>query len=152
MSGDVRHFRRKLFGGFDTVDVMRYIEELAAQRNKYKSTGDRLESELKALGDEIKRLQTELDSADRRIMEIKIKTLGDASGSIASLQESYSTMRTEVETTTVAISGELSKLSTTLASLTSVLDMTSRRFSELETTLEQEKSEAAAAHIARLKS
>jgi chromosome segregation ATPase len=140
-----------LFGGFDTVDVMRYIEELAAQRNKYKTTGDRLEKELLELNTEIRRLQGELDDADRRIMDIRVKTLDEAACSVSSLQESYSTMRSEVESTTFAISSELGKLSATLSYITSVLDKTGQRFSDLESTLEQEKAEAVAAFQARLK-
>ena len=60
MSGDVKHFKRRFFGGFDTTDVMLYIEELAAQRNKYKSTGDRLEAELKTLNAELHSLNSEI--------------------------------------------------------------------------------------------
>jgi chromosome segregation ATPase len=151
MSGDIRHFRRRFFGGFDENDVMRYIEELAAQRNKYKLTGDRLEKELFDLNAEIKSLQSELDEADRRIMEIKLKTLDEASDSLSSLNDSYSSMRSEVETTAYAISGELTKLSTTLSCLTSVLDKTGHRFTELQTLLAEEKNGAAAAFYARLK-
>lgn len=151
MSGDIRHFRRRLFGGFDENDVMRYIEELAAQRNKYKLTGDRLEKELFDLNAEIKSLQSELDDADRRIMEIKLRTLDEASDSLSSLNDSYSSMRSEVETTAFAISSELTKLSTTLSCLTTVLDKTGRRFTELQTLLEDEKNGAAAAFCARLK-
>jgi chromosome segregation ATPase len=115
MSGDIRRFRRRLFGGFDADDVMRYIEELASQRNKYKVTGDRLERELSGLNDEIRRLQGELDDADRRIMEIKLRTLEEATDSVSSLCDSYSTMRTEVEMTTGALSSELARLSATLS-------------------------------------
>ncbi len=103
MISDVRHFKRRFFGGFDSRDVMAYIEELAAQRNKYKISGDRLEAELKDLNAEIKRLQTELDEADRRIMDIKIKTLDEASGSISKLKDTYSNIRSEMESTTNTI-------------------------------------------------
>lgn len=151
MSGDIRRFRRRLFGGFDTTDVMRYIQELAAQRNKYKQTGDRLEKELILLNNEIRRLQGELDVADRRIMDIKVKTLDEAADDLSSLTETYSSMRAEVETTTDAISSELSRLSATLSDLISVLDKTGSRFSDIKALLENEKSEAAAAFCARLK-
>ncbi len=151
MSGDIRRFRRRLFGGFDTTDVMRYIQELAAQRNTYKQTGDRLEKELILLNNEIRRLQSELDVADRRIMDIKVKTLDEAAEDLSSLTETYSSMRTEVETATDAISSELSRLSATLSNLIDVLDKTGARFSDIKALLENEKSEAAAAFCARVK-
>jgi chromosome segregation ATPase len=141
MSGDIRHFRRRLFGGFDENDVMRYIEELAGQRNKYKVTGDKLEQELKDLSYELKRLQGELDEADRRIMDVKIRSLGQAGSNISSLKESYLNIRSEMEETSRTISAELSKLSSTLTLLSSVLDKTGYRFNELETTVEREKAE-----------
>jgi chromosome segregation ATPase len=149
MSGDVRHFRRKFFGGFDTSDVMLYIEELAAQRNKYKTTGDKLELELKSLSSEIKRLQSELDSADRRISDIKVRSLDEAGNSITTLKETYTNIRTEMESTTSTISSELSRLNNTLASLSSVLDKTGYRFTELQTLVEHEKAEAISAHSSR---
>jgi peptidoglycan hydrolase CwlO-like protein len=146
---DVRHFRRRFFGGFDTSDVMTYIEELAAQRNKYKSTGDRLEAELQNLNAEIKRLQGDLDDADRRIMDIKIKSLEEASSGITSLKETYSSIRSEMEVTTYNICNELNKLNNTLSSLSSVLDKTSYRFTELQTLVEHEKADAVSARSAR---
>ena len=149
MSGDVRHFRRRFFGGFDTNDVMLYIEELAAQRNKYKTTGDRLELELKTLNAEIRRLQSELDDADRRISDIKVRSLDEAGGSIATLKETYTNIRSEVESTTSNISLELARLNNTLISLSSVLDKTGFRFSELQTLVEHEKAELISAHAGR---
>ena len=149
MSGDVKHFKRRFFGGFDTTDVMLYIEELAAQRNRYKMTGDRLEAELKTLNTEIRRLQEELDEADRRIMDIKVHSLEEASGSIASLKDTYTDIRTEMESTTNNICSELSRLNGTLTSLSTVLDTTSNRFNELQTLVEHEKADAIAAHSAR---
>ncbi len=144
MSGDIRHFKRRFFGGFDENDVMRYIEELAAQRNKYKMTGDKLEQDLKDLSYELKRLQTELDDADRRIMDIKLKSLGQAGSNISSLKESYLNIRNEMEDTARSISSELSKLNSTLTLLSSVLDKSGYRFNELETTVEREKAEVMA--------
>ncbi len=152
MSGDIRHFRRRVFGGFDENDVMRYIEELAGQRNKYKLTGDRLEQDLKALQFELKRLQGELDNADRRIMDIKVKTLGQAGSNISSLKESYLNVRSELDETAKSISGELSKLNSTLTLLSSVLDKTGYSFSELESSVEQEKAEVVAAWQPRVES
>lgn len=150
MSGEVRHFRRRFFGGFDTNDVMLYIEELAAQRNKYKTTGDRLELELKNLTDEIKRLQADLDDADRRIMEIKVKSLDEANNSISTLKETYTNIRSEMETTTNTICSELGKLNNTLTTLSSVLDRTGYRFTELQTLVEHEKAEALSSMSSRI--
>jgi phage-related tail protein len=141
MSGDIRHFRRRLFGGFDENDVMRYIEELSGQRNKYKMSGDKLDQELRDLTYELKRLQGALDEADRRIMEITIRSLGQAGSNISSLKESYLNIRSEMEETARTISAELSKLGSTLTLLSSVLDKTGYRFNELETTVEREKAE-----------
>lgn len=149
MSSDVRHFRRRFFGGFDASDVMAYIEELAGQRNKYKKSGDRLEAELKELNAEILRLQNEVDEADQRIAAIKIKALDEASGSISTLRDTYSNMRSEMESTTNTISSELSRLNNTLTLLSSVLDKTGSRFSELQTMLDRDKEEAFSSRAAR---
>jgi chromosome segregation ATPase len=129
MGGDVRHFRRKLFGGFDSHDVMQYIEELAAQRNKYMLSSDKQELELKNLNEKIKKLQTELNDADYRIKQ----TLDAASSSIALLKDTYSDVQLEMETTTNAISTELAKLNSTLTLLSSIIDKTGSRFEELQT-------------------
>ncbi len=149
MSGDVRHFRRRFFGGFDTSDVMTYIEDLAAQRNKYKVTGDKLEQELKNLSEEIKRLQCELDDADRRVMDIRVRSIEEASGSIATLKETYTDIRSDMETSTYTISSELAKLNGTLTSLSSVLDSTGNRLSELQTIVDEEKADILSARDAR---
>ncbi len=150
MSGDIRHFRRRLFGGFDENDVMRYVEELAAQRNKYKMTGDKLEQDFKDLQYELKRLQGELDEADRRIMDIKIRSLGQAGSNISSLKESYLNIRSEMEETAHTISSELSKLNSTLTLLSSALDKTGYRFNELESSVEKEKADVMASWQPRL--
>jgi len=141
MNGDVRHFRRKLFGGFDSRDVMRYIEELAGQRNRYKMTGDRLEDELKNLNDEIKRLQSELDDTEHRITEIKIKSLDKSAHDFLTLKDAYTEIRSEMETTACSISHEITNLNGTLTVLTSVLDRTSERFAEIQTMMDNEKAE-----------
>ena len=141
MSGDVRHFRRRFFGGFDTSDVMQYIEELAGQRNRYKTTGDRLEAELKSLNAEIRRLQSELDEADKRLTDIKVKSLDEASAGISTLRETYTDIRAEMETTTSTICSELSRLNGTLTTLSSVLDKTGTRFTELQAIVDREKAE-----------
>lgn len=149
MIGDIRHFRRRVFGGFDTSDVMKYIEELAGQRNKYKMTGDKLEAELKNLNAEIKRLQSELDSADKRIMDIKVRAVEDASESVSELKDKYTSIRTEMEVTTSTICSELSKLNDTLTTLSTMLDNTGYRFSELQTAVDEEKADAIAAMAER---
>ncbi|NMA25686.1 MAG: hypothetical protein GX936_08480 [Clostridiales bacterium] len=141
MNGDVRHFRRKIFGGFDSRDVMRYIEELAGQRNRYKMTGDRLENELKNLNEEIKRLQSELDDTERRITEIKIKALDKSEHNFTTLKDAYTEIRSEMETTACSITREITNLNGTLTVLTSVLDRTSERFAEIQSMIDQEKSE-----------
>ena len=138
MNGDVRHFRRKFFGGFDSRDVMRYIEELAGQRNRYKMTGDRLEIELKNLNDEIKRLQSELDDTERRITEIKIKSLEKSSHDFSTLKDAYSEIRSEMEITACSITREITNLNGALTVLTSVLDRTSERFAEIQSMIDQE--------------
>lgn len=150
MNGDVRHFRRKFFGGFDSRDVVRYIEELAGQRNRYKMTGDRLENELKTLNDEIKRLQSELDDTERRITEIKVKSLDASSRDISSLKDAYTDIRSEMETTACSITNEITNLNSTLTVLTSVIDRTSERFAEIQSMMEQEKSELLSLKVGRL--
>ncbi len=141
MNGDVRHFKRKVFGGFDSRDVMRYIEELAGQRNRYKMTGDKLETELKNLNAEIKQLQCELDDTERRITDIKVKALDASSQDIMTLRDAYTEIRSEMETTTCSLTSEITNLSGTLSVLTAVLDKTSARFNELQAMMEHEKNE-----------
>jgi phage-related tail protein len=150
MNGDIRHFRRKVFGGFDSRDVMRYIEELAGQRNRYKMTGDRLESELTNLNDEIKKLQCELDDTERRITEIKVRSLEETSHDLSSLTAAYTEIRTEMETTTCSLSNEITNLNSTLTVLTSVLDKTSARFAEIQSMMDQEKAELLSLKVGRL--
>jgi chromosome segregation ATPase len=150
MNGDVRHFRRKVFGGFDSRDVMRYIEELAGQRNRYKMTGEKLESELKSLNAEIKKLQSELDDTERRITDIKVKALDASSRDFSVLRDAYTEIRSEMETTASSITSEISNLNSSLTVLTSVLDKTGERFSELQAMMENEKAELLSLKVGRL--
>jgi chromosome segregation ATPase len=144
-----RRFRRRIFGGFNTGDVISYIEDLAAQRNKYKTSGDKLELELRRLTAELRHLQAEVDDADKRIMDIRARALDEASDNVNALNASYSSIHSEVETTATSISGELGKLDVMLSELTSLLDQTSCRFQELQAMAEREKAEAVAARAAR---
>lgn len=150
MNGDIRHFKRKIFGGFDSRDVMRYIEDLAGQRNKYKMTGDKLENELKNLNIEIKELQSELDDTERRITDIKVKVLDASSQDISTLRDAYTEIRSEMETSACSITNEITNLNSTLSVLTSVLDRTSVRFAELQAMMEHEKAELLSSKVGRL--
>jgi chromosome segregation ATPase len=147
MGNDIRYFKRKIFGGFDSHDVIKYIEELAGQRNKYKYLGEKLEKELAVLNAELKRLQDELANADRRFLTYKVSALENASTNLTELENSFSDIRMDMENTTAQVSSEFEKITGTLEMLTSVLDKTGMRFSELRSIIEDEKGEMGASDL-----
>jgi chromosome segregation ATPase len=145
MSNDIRYFKRKIFGGFDSHDVIKYIEELAGQRNKYKYLGEKLEKELAELNGELKRLQDELANADKRFLTYKVSALESASANLTELENSFSDIRMDMEATTSQVASEFDKITGTLEMLTSVMDKTGMRFSELRSIVEDEKCEMSVA-------
>lgn len=151
MSGEVRRFRRKLFGGFDTCDVMRYIEELASQRNQYKLSGDKLGTELQQFKSEIAALREQLSDADRRVSELSFHSIEDASVSVEALKDTYTGIRTEMEAISSIIGAELDRLSGTLTNLSNAFEQTDTRLGEITSAIEQEKEDLLHAHSSEAK-
>jgi chromosome segregation ATPase len=138
MSGEVRCFRRRLFG-FDANDVMQYISELAAQRNQYKRAGDRLEAEITQFKNEIAALRDRLAETERRVSEIGRQSLDSAALELSALQATYENLRSEMEDIAEILASELNRLGGTLTSLSAAFDETDVRLRDISSALENEK-------------
>ena len=64
MTGEIKSFRKQLFGGFDRKEVMGYIAQLSQERNVLGKAKLEAESALSKLADEIERLNSELEEAN----------------------------------------------------------------------------------------
>jgi chromosome segregation ATPase len=138
MGGEVRCFRRRLFG-FDANDVMQYITELASQRNHYKRAGDQLEAEMIQFKIEIAALRERLSEADRRVAEIGTRSFDNAAQDLTSLQATYESLRGEMEAIAEILASELARLSGTLTSLSAAFDETDVRLRDITTVIENER-------------
>ena len=56
MKGEKEFFRKRIFGGFNREDVVKYIAKIADERNDAIAAKEKAERELKALGEELKKL------------------------------------------------------------------------------------------------
>ncbi|NLM83811.1 MAG: hypothetical protein GX189_03785 [Clostridiales bacterium] len=138
MSGEVRCFRRRLFG-FDAGDVMQYIRELAAQRNQYKRAGERLEAEIAQFKNEITALRGRLAETERRVSEIGRQSLDNAATELSALQATYESLRSEMEDIAEILASELNHLSGTLTNLSAAFDETDARLRDISAAIESGK-------------
>ena len=142
MRGKIISFKTRLFGGFDRRDVISYIEKLAAQRNKYLKTAERLETQMNDLRRMLSDAELEIADANRRLVEVNVAALNDASETLTRLQESYESIRLDMELTTAQVKGELCKVGDTLLLMSTVMNTAGHHFSELRAVVEKEKNDA----------
>jgi len=140
MSGEIKNFKHKIIGGFDQNDVIDYITDLAAQRNSYEEENGVLKTELDEIRQKLSQSETELQDALRQITEVKVTALSDASSALSDLEGKFDNVRSDMEVTVAHIKSELSKIGDTLSLMSSVLDTTGKRFSELHGIVDEEKS------------
>ena len=61
MKGEKEYFRKKVFGGFNRDDVIKYIARIADERNEAIAAKEKAQKDAKALADEIKQLREQLN-------------------------------------------------------------------------------------------
>jgi hypothetical protein len=71
MVGEIRRFKREVFGGFDRRDVIGYIKELAQERDMYRETAERLASSLLTMNGETEDLRAEVRVLDGKTESIR---------------------------------------------------------------------------------
>jgi len=62
MNGEKAFFRKKVFGGFNRDDVVKYIAKIAEERNEALAAKEKIKKEMQALEDEIKSLNDQIKS------------------------------------------------------------------------------------------
>ncbi|MDR1589221.1 MAG: hypothetical protein LBS51_03400 [Oscillospiraceae bacterium] len=121
MTGEIKRFKREVFGGFNRDDVIAYIRELSVERDKYKSEAARLESELRSIDAEASGLRSEIRTlenrasslreeireAQRRARETVDGVLDGALRGLGELEETYSAVRSDVAAAVARARGEL---------------------------------------------
>ncbi len=129
MSPDNKTFRRKLIGGFNRGDVIKYIESLAGERNDYKSRCaerdaqlEKIQNEYAELSDTVDSLRRELDEAQNRADEYKLSVLDSTEKAVDELFEQYNIVRYDMDGAVARINSELSKVSETLSKMSEILD------------------------------
>jgi len=95
MSGEINFFRKRFFGGFNREDVVKYISELAHERNEYKSAKDIAENEAKTMADEIEPLRAESAQARKKETELK-ESIEVAENEVSELREAKEKAEREV--------------------------------------------------------
>ena len=65
MTGEIKVFRKRFFGGFNKKDVIDYITEQARERNEMEAAKEKAEKELLELVREVTRLRIETEVAWR---------------------------------------------------------------------------------------
>ena len=63
MTGEVKFFRKRFFGGFNRDDVVKYVSKLAQERNECRTAKDKAETDARAMADEVEPLRLELELA-----------------------------------------------------------------------------------------
>ena len=141
MSEKAKAFRRRLLGGFDRRDVIEYIEKLASERSRWRSSEGRLESECEKLRNELEYLRAELCNADACIREISGELIPNAEDSPAFAEDRYLAVRDGVLETSDNIRTELGRLEDTFDAVSSLIDLAAVRFEELKRDFTEESAE-----------
>ena len=71
MKGEKEFFRKKVFGGFNRDDVIKYITGLAEERNEALEAKEKAEKKARALAEEIKKLREEAGKPTPSKIKIK---------------------------------------------------------------------------------
>ncbi|MCL2228006.1 MAG: hypothetical protein FWB97_10365, partial [Oscillospiraceae bacterium] len=69
MSGEIKFFRKRFFGGFNRDDVVKYISKLAQERNEFKNAKDTAEAEAKTMAGEVEPLRLKSEEAIKEACE-----------------------------------------------------------------------------------
>ncbi|MBQ3404520.1 MAG: DUF972 family protein [Oscillospiraceae bacterium] len=73
MAENSGNFRTRILGGFDRLDVIKYIEKLAAERNDCRSELEKLKEEIQALTDDNDALRMRNSDLRRELSECRAK-------------------------------------------------------------------------------
>ena len=120
---EMNGFKRRVFGGFDRRDVVKYIEELASERNALLKENEKLRGELDGI--------EEVQSASK-------PAVADACEILSSLEKEYSILCADVEVSAAHLKCESEAAGKRMASVTELLKDTGERISHLRQELEQE--------------
>ena len=71
MIGEKEFFRKRVFGGFNRDDVIKYISELAQERNAAIEAKEKAEKKARVLAEEVKRLREETGNTSSAKITIK---------------------------------------------------------------------------------
>jgi len=96
MTGEIKFFRKRFFGGFNRDDVVKYISKLANERNECRSAKEIAEEEARSLADEAGALRLEFETAKKdteRDREAREKAEQDAQ----TLAIEVETLRLEID-------------------------------------------------------
>lgn len=107
MAGEIKTFRKKLFGGFDPRDVADYIALLARERNSYLKAKDDAEYELLELR--------------RELAEVRSEAAERASDALSGLEREYENVRADVTAAGGNMRAELLQIDDAIALLSSAI-------------------------------
>ena len=121
MNAEKGNFRRNLFGGFNREDVIKYIEQLSAERNKYKNDCLRLEGEAEELRARLDEALRRAEAEAKRADEIRIAAAKDAAEMVRALEEKYEKVRIEMEETLSNLKSDILRANDSLSVVTDIL-------------------------------
>jgi len=103
MTGEIRFFRKRFFGGFNREDVVDYVSKLARERNESRDAKDAAEEEARLLAFEAESIRLELENTKKTTdesLEAKDKAESEAkvlNDEMESLRSEISSLHNEIE-------------------------------------------------------
>ena len=134
MPKDLGKFGSQVVGGFNRRDVLNYIKELSNKQ-------DELTAQIDAVNKEKYAMEQKMLDMEREMKICKIKALTAADAAINNLENEFTNVKSDMETTANHVRNELGRVGETLALLTSVLENTSGCFNELRVTIKNDREQ-----------
>lgn len=127
-------------GGFNRMDVVKYIECLAAERNKYKSEAEALTDELSLTEQKVESLEKNAVNQEKALADLestRLRLCEEMRSIIENTRDEYSSMKTEAEQSAAHLREELMKLCGDCEKLIALLDKSEGRLAALDINIKQ---------------
>lgn len=120
------------------MDVVEYIESLAAERNKFKVEAERLENELRLAEERADELEKNaaVREASRELEDERLRLCGEMKNIIESTRSGYADVKSGVEESAAGIRDEFMRLCDSCERLIELLNQSGERLSSLDINLQ----------------
>ena len=139
MTGDIKAFRKRFFGGFNEQDVVDYVSKLAQERNEQEDAKNKAIASARILANEVESLRSELDEEKRLLRkdyERKAIVIEAASAAFGEFEAAFTDLRAELDEAAVKTRETLMSADEAAAKFPPVLSVAKDRFEALRTALD----------------